>query len=280
MPTVQLECADRARRGRGRTRTARTRSRPGAVALAGVALLASGAALAAVVRDHAARARLGTARRWGLGIASAAVAVVLARYQLARAFTSTPPYLRERRLGRIEIRRYPSRVIAETAVRGDTWEDALNLGFRRLAGYIFGANERRADSRLARLAQGRGEKLAMTTPVTSTLGHAAHIVAFGMPPGRALASLPAPRDARIVLRALPAQRIAVLRTKGRYRARALRNKEAELARLCRDAGLTPTGEAIFAGYDPPWTLPFLRRVEIWLPLAQDPPESGVRRTSA
>ena len=51
----------------------------------------------------------------------------------------------------IEIRDYPAQIIAETIVSGER-AAAISEGFRRLAGYIFGANQ-------------PNEKIAMTAPV-------------------------------------------------------------------------------------------------------------------
>ena len=41
---------------------------------------------------------------------------------------------------KIEIRQYPSMVVAQTAVNAD-YKDSSSQGFNRLAGYIFGNNK-------------------------------------------------------------------------------------------------------------------------------------------
>lgn len=51
---------------------------------------------------------------------------------------------------------------------------------------------------------------------------------------------------------------------GRYTAENTKKKEAELLALMRAAQLRPLGRVSFAGYDPPSTLPFRRRVDTWV----------------
>ena len=58
-----------------------------------------------------------------------------------RSGTEEPRHSTVERLGDVEIRRYAPRLAAETSVPGDAYH-ARGEGFRRLAGYIFGGNER------------------------------------------------------------------------------------------------------------------------------------------
>jgi hypothetical protein len=112
-----------------------------------------------------------------------------------------------------------------------------------------------------------GERLAMTGPVQSRASGGAHALAFVMPAGRTLASLPRPLDARIELIEVPEQRVAVLRYRGRYRGERVAREARRIRELAAAAGLPAAGEPVFAGFDPPSTLPWLRRNEIWLELA-------------
>jgi len=79
----------------------------------------------------------------------------LARWQLQRMVTESVPYTVQMTLGEIEVRRYPPQIWAETVVEHSSWKDGLNEGFRRLAGYLFGANNESA-------------RLTMTAPVLSS----------------------------------------------------------------------------------------------------------------
>jgi hypothetical protein len=206
------------------------------------------------------------------GIAVGA-ALVLARWQLGRLFTEQPDYAVEGVVDGIEIRRYRPHVVAETTVEDTDWDRALREGFRRLARYIFGGNDAKqtiamsAPVTASRKTGAAGERIAMTAPVTSRGEERGYSVVFMMPKERELASLPTPRDPRVRLREASGERVAVLRYHGTYRGDRARTKQAELLARVRAAGLEPRGEPVFAGYDAPSTLPFLRRLEAWVPLA-------------
>jgi hypothetical protein len=208
---------------------------------------------------------------WLGGIVAGAA---LARWQLARLFTEHPDYALERQIGPLEIRRYAPHCVAETRVSASSWDVALSEGFRRLAGYVFGGNQRLARTpALPGTARENGaETLDMTSPVNmrperpENLARS-YLVSFNMPAGRTPASLPLPNDLRVSVTTQPARRVAVLRYRGRYNGTTVAKKVAELLDYVRKAGLKQRGEPEFAGYDPPSTLPLLRRNEIWLDLA-------------
>ena len=142
-----------------------------------------------------------------------------------------------------------------------------SAGFRRLASYISGSNTLRETLEITGPMTARGERLAMTGPVLARPGDGGLEVAFVMPPGRTLASLPRPHDARIELVEVPERRVAVLRYRGRYDADRLERESRRLRELASAEGLAGKGEPVFAGFDPPSTLPWLRRNEVWLDLA-------------
>ena len=62
-----------------------------------------------------------------------------------RSGTEEPRHSVVERLDNVEIRRYAPRLAAETVVPGDAF-NARGEGFRRLAGYIFGATRAAAAS--------------------------------------------------------------------------------------------------------------------------------------
>lgn len=193
-------------------------------------------------------------RRLGL-VAGGASALLfgLARWQFQRWFTDEPAYTVERTIGDLEIRSYKPRVEAHTRFATLEFDEVRERGFRRLANYILGANSQE-------------RKLAMTCPVTIAPRTTSHTVAFVMPPGISLGDLPHPDDARILIVEVPARRVAVLRYRGGYKTETVARHAAELRERAVEAGLTTFGEPMFAGFDPPTTLPFLRRTEIWIEL--------------
>jgi hypothetical protein len=216
------------------------------------------------------------ARRSRPAIAAAGTAFVLAlvRWQLDGRFSNEPIYEKEGRVGDLEVRRYAPVVVAETTLAGADWDEALGNGFRRLSDYISGKNAARAHIELtapAHVSEKRtasGEKIAMTTPLVAAERAGGYAVTFVMPKGRTLTSLPVPLDNRVKLCELPARRVAVLRFAGAYTWEPVRAKTRELLAKVAEAGWRTEGEVQFGGYDPPWTLPFLRRNEVWVELAR------------
>jgi hypothetical protein len=172
------------------------------------------------------------------------------------------------RAGAFEVRDYPSLVVAEVIVTGDQ-KEAAGKGFRLLAGYIFGGNTRRQSIAMtAPVAQApTSEKIAMTAPVTQIQSAGEWVVRFTMPSAYAMNTLPEPNDPRVQLRALPPTRFAVLQFSGLASTDDVAAKTAELEKLARKHNLRAIGPASLAQYDPPWTLWFMRRNEVMLPVA-------------
>ncbi len=237
----------------------------GAVWSAGLAPL--GAAIAATIafpKSRLARAGLASAVLWGGGVA-------LFRWQMQRLFAPQPAYAVEKRFGRMEIRRYPAMVTAETTVFGASWRESISDAFARLAAYIGGEN---IDSEQLEMispvsAQEHGrEALPMNAPVTVRRdADNAVTLSFVMPLGRRASSLPRPIDTRVTLVAHAARRIAVTSFRGFFDGRTAREGGRNLIDRARTAGLLPRGEPMFAAYDPPTTLALLRREEVWVELA-------------
>jgi hypothetical protein len=178
-----------------------------------------------------------------------------------------PAYAVERREGDFEVRRYAPRVVAETEVSGSR-DEASKEGFRRIAGFIFGGNHRRA--RIAMTApvtqRAAGETIAMTAPVSQRGAGDRWTVAFTMPSAHALRTLPTPDDARVTLRLVAEQRVAVVRFANATSDAAVRARTEALLRWAAERGLRTQGDAELNRYDPPWTPPFLRRNEVWVAL--------------
>lgn len=176
--------------------------------------------------------------------------------------TEEPAYSVLQRIGEVELRSYGVRLAAETVLEGAE-RDALSAGFRRLAAYIFGDNQSRAKIAMtAPVAQAR-ETIAMTAPVAQARdAQGRTIVRFFMPQGSTLATLPTPNDRQIALVELPPQRFAVRRFTGFAGPDAVAEERQRLLAAVKSANLTMIGEPVNWFYDPPWTIPFLRRNEV------------------
>jgi hypothetical protein len=182
-----------------------------------------------------------------------------------------PDYSAEKLTRTVEIRRYGVRLAAETTVAADE-AAARNTGFRRLARYIFGANH--ANEKIAMTApvvqqssNKQGGKIAMTVPVSqASAGDGEWVIRFFMPADKSLESLPTPDDAEVRLVNVPRQTVAVRRFTGSPTRRAIASQTAELMDTLRDIGFEAVDTPAAWFYDPPWTIPALRRNEIAVPV--------------
>ena len=148
----------------------------------------------------------------------------------------------------IEIRAYAPRIMAVMGMNEDS-----DSGFRVLAGYIFGGNAEE-------------QKIAMTAPVQQTMAGEKEM-AFMMPAEYALKDLPQPEDQRVSFREAPAYTAAVIQFSGWASADKADENWKQLQRFLIAEGIDITGEPTLNQYNPPWTLPFMRRNEIIVPVA-------------
>ena len=169
-------------------------------------------------------------------------------------------------VGRLQIRRYAPRLVAETMVTG-TEIDARYKGFRRLAAYIFGANRARIKIAMTAPVAQSSATIAMTTPVAQQKGPAGEWrVAFTMPEGYTKATLPQPTDPAIRIEELPAIDYAVWRYSGIPDAGAVREARRRLMAELKRSDWRVVGQPVSWFYDPPWAIPFLRRNEEAVPV--------------
>lgn len=196
----------------------------------------------------------------GLGLLAAScryAETVLAHYE-------EPVYEAVRKDGGIEIRAYRPRIVAEVELRGERAE-CLEQGFRILAGYIFGKNKPALATR-----EPVREKISMTAPVAfEPGGDGRYLIRFFMPSRHSLESLPVPEDSRVKLRALPAQVFAVRRFSGRWTANNFGEQRRALLEGLSRMNLEAVGPVIDACYNPPFTVPFMRRNEVMVPVSED-----------
>ena len=168
---------------------------------------------------------------------------------------------------KFEIRDYAPYILAETIVEGDL-EEAGNKAFNRLFRYISGDN--RSRKKVAMTApvsqQPMGEKIKMTAPVGQRRVQEKWAVSFMMPASYTLKTLPEPEDPNITLRQVPARRMASVRYSGFWSEKRYLRYKLELESWIQERGLTAVGDPIWARYNPPFTLWFLRRNEILIPI--------------
>lgn len=193
---------------------------------------------------------------WTLAALGAATLIGVAAYSLSSPGIETPEYRVLRRIGDVEIRYYPSMVVARTAVGSASFDQSGSNGFREIAGYIFGANA-------------RSQKIAMTAPVVMNLSDSATMY-FVMPKQYAATDLPQPNSGRVVVAEEAPKVLAVLRYGGFTNDREISAKCSQLGEQLAREGLHPEGAFMYMGYNAPWDV-VNRRNEVAVAL-QDYPQ--------
>jgi hypothetical protein len=166
-----------------------------------------------------------------------------------------PEYVVLEKTGELEIRQYPTLIVARTRVEAD-FEDAGNLAFRRLAGYIFGGNSGK-------------QKISMTAPVTmapESAGDGAYWISFFMPAEYQLADLPEPTDGTVEITRVPAAKMAVVAYKGGWSQGNYDAHKDRLMTLLAGTSWKVSGEPVWARYNSPFRPSFMRSNEVMVPV--------------
>ncbi|MEM9380615.1 MAG: heme-binding protein [Planctomycetota bacterium] len=152
--------------------------------------------------------------------------------------------------GPFEVRRYDDLSVVRTSssAGGDR---ADGEAFGRLFDYLSGANE-------------RDKKVAMTVPVLMEEIDGSTEMTFVLPGRYTADSAPAPDAGEVETATVAVGRVATVRFSGRLTDANVARRTEELRAWIAGRGLTVVGEPLSAGYDPPFTLPFLRRNEVWI----------------
>ena len=193
-----------------------------------------------------------------------AILIIWSVYGYFASRVEKADYVVTKELEDYEIRTYAAHIAAQTRVQGE-YKDSLNNGFRIIAGYIFGGNTKRQSIAMTAPVTEQlttSEKIAMTAPVQASIEGDSHIISFVMPRSYTLATLPRPNDTRVELVEVPSQTMAVIRFSGlRTDSRVLAMKTKLNEALSRDS-ITVVGSPIYAGYNAPFTPPWMTRNEV------------------
>ena len=217
-------------------------------------------------------------------LAFATIGLILGEVAMA---IEEPAFEKLEKVENIEIRQYRPVIVAETFVDGDMGS-ASNNGFRLIADYIFGNNLSRSGSgaktseKIAMTAPvsvepaARSETIAMTAPVnvepqgdavSGMMRSKRWRVQFTMPSEYSMATLPTPRNPAVILREVPGKRYAVLAFSGFVGEEKVQQRTDELLTWLKARNTRAIATPQLARYNPPWTLPFLRRNEILVEVA-------------
>ena len=187
--------------------------------------------------------------------------------------TEEPKYTLLEKSEPFELRAYAPQILAEVTVSGDL-DSASSQGFRLIAAYIFGKNQ--VSEKIAMTVpvgiessgQQKSAKIAMTAPVGIQADQSEKgaeqrwTVSFVMPSEYTLETLPKPLNTEVKIRAIPAEKKAAIVFSGFYSEEKVAEKTQSLEEWIKSKSWQSIGVPQFARYNPPWSLPFMRRNEI------------------
>ena len=168
-----------------------------------------------------------------------------------------------------ELRAYQPKIIAEVSIDADMSESS-SKGFRLIADFIFGNNTSRlgGSENISMTAPvsvyEKSEQISMTAPVGVQQVKDGWKVYFVMPSKYTLDSIPKPNNAQVSIKQIPAKKIAVIRFSGLVDEEKMNKKVKDLNEWIVSKNLKAMSIPELARYNPPWTLPFLRRNEVMI----------------
>lgn len=170
----------------------------------------------------------------------------------------------------IEIRQYPTRIVAETSLDANKSENPRGDAFRIVAAYIFGANQARQKIDMTAPVEiaKPSVTIPMTAPVEVKTTNNILLMRFFMPSNYSKNDLPEPSDPRVKLIELEPMTAAVLQFSGSTDDEKVSTKAVELITAIGNTKWRVSGAATSFFYNPPWTLPFLRRNEVAVPVSK------------
>jgi len=187
----------------------------------------------------------------------------------------TVPFKILRREEDYEIRKVQSYYVAEATMPGNTGFDfyGSSQAFNVLAAYLFGKNKKREEMEMTtpvfvQKTQTDGEKMDMTTPVVTKQerDQGKWKMSFVLP-SKYGEDLPLPDNSSVRIKLIQEKIVAVATFSGFVTDKEVRIRESKLrAAVSKDPQVhVKEGASVeIAQYNPPFTLPFMRRNELSL----------------
>ena len=182
-------------------------------------------------------------------LGSVIVLFIVAQFFIHRSSTKIEyyPYTVTSVFDGIEIRDYQARLFTTVAIENQGYKKNASNGFSKLGGYIFGANARK-------------QKIAMTSPVSMTLG-AQPTMGFMVPKAIRKDDLPKPNLADITFKQEPKKTMAVITFSGWANDATIKEHKDALIAILKANEIKHSNQFYCFGYNPPYDL-FFRRNEI------------------
>ena len=162
----------------------------------------------------------------------------------------TPDYNLLDSEGKFELREYDSFIVAKTTVHND-YKEATVAGFRKIANYIFGGNQRKLS-------------IAMTAPVIANVPNekGSYDIIFVMPKKHTLSSLPIPNNNQVKLETHSLGKTAVVKFGGWATKSRAEYYKKQLEEFLKKNEYSWEGDILVAQYNSPYALPPFRKNEI------------------
>jgi hypothetical protein len=158
------------------------------------------------------------------------------------SFTSkdieTPDYKVLKTIDEVELRLYPKMIVAKTSLSDKSFENQGSNGFRTIANYIFGGNE-------------KNQKIAMTAPVVMEMSDSATMY-FVMPKQYKKEDLPNPSSKNVRITEESSKTLAVISYGGFSSDKKIQKHQKELMKVLMKNNIKTQGAYMYMGYNAPW----------------------------
>lgn len=169
---------------------------------------------------------------------------------------------------KIEIRHYDTMVLVSTSMAGDN----RNGAFRKLFDYISGNNISATEIPMTTPVfmddkNKQGKEIPMTTPVfmDDKAGSDSKMF-FVLPDTYTFETAPKPKNEAVKIEEWKDYKVAAIIFSGTLSQSNIEKNKKLLKNWMDENGYIATGDYRTAGYNAPWTLPFLRRNEVLIPV--------------
>ena len=169
--------------------------------------------------------------------------------------------------GDFQIRQYDDYVAAITTTEG-SYQENSRTGHNLLFDYITGENASQQSIAMTApvIQKSRGEKIEMTAPVIQKKKGSLWTMSFILPGEYTIDTAPQPLDPRVRIEKTTGKKVAVITYNGSLNEEAINENAARLLEWVTEKGYDARLPVYSAGYDPPWTLPWLKRNEVIIDL--------------
>ena len=152
----------------------------------------------------------------------------------------TLPYAVLKEFDGFEIRHYEPATFSYVTLDVDSYDKGASMGFSKLGGYIFGANENQS-------------KISMTSPVEMEMD-AQVVVKFMVPSDYKLEDLPIPTNKEVKFVEQPARTVAAIQFGGFANDEKIKSYKEKLFKFLDEHKIKHVQEYSFFGYNSPYDL--------------------------